>query len=414
MTLAAPTVFTDIFNGGSGRTLTWGPFSAAIGDVLVVKAATEDAASTHQLAAPAASSGGVTFTKQEENTVTSHTYGVIYTGKVTTAPTGGQITVTQAATGGSTLRGGVLEQYVGAKVAATPAGANVNGTGAPTGTVTTAANGSIVTSLSGDWAAVDGTSRAYRGTVTEDAYSRDTAGTLATFYFWYQAAATAGSQTIGLTVPIGQTYSMLAMEIQDASGGSTKALAGTLPAAASATGSVSRTRSTAGKLPAASSATAAVVRARGLAGTAAADSATASRLARSRPLGGAMAAAAWAVAAFVRGRALSGSAASSSSAHGSLDVTGANVELAGVLPAASSAHGVLSRLLDLQGRASASAAASGSLRSARALAGVAAAASSAHGTLSGGQDPVELGVTFSRLLVQDNTHDLFGPHPPLP
>lgn len=221
MTLAAPTLYTDTSNALNNRTLTWGAFTSSIGDLLIVKVATEDAGSSIRVLAPSASSGGVTFTKQVENIVSSHTYGAIYTGSVTTAPTGGQITVTSAPAGaGSTLHAGVLCQYVNAKIAATPATANTNGTGAPSSTITTTANGSIVESLNGDWAAVDGSSRAYLSSGVEQGYVRDASGARASLYFWRQAAATAGSQTIGLSAPTGQTYSMLAIEIQDNPGAS--------------------------------------------------------------------------------------------------------------------------------------------------------------------------------------------------
>lgn len=214
MTLAAPTVYTDLLNTTSGRTLTWGAFAAAIGDLLVVKAQTEDSAASHQLIAPTADSGGVTFAKQVECTTANHTYGSIYTGVITTAPTGGQITITQAPNGTSTLRGGIVSQYVAAKVAATPAIVNTTGTGAPAGTLTTVANGSIIEGMAGDWSAKDGATRAYLSSATEEGYEFN--GTLATLYWWRQAATTAGSQSVGLSAPVTPTaWALLGIEIQD-------------------------------------------------------------------------------------------------------------------------------------------------------------------------------------------------------
>jgi hypothetical protein len=70
----------------------------------------------------------------------------------------------------------------------------------------------------GDWSAIDGTStRTYRSSATERAYHFVTGQH--TVYTAYQAAATAGTQTFGLTAPTGQKPTMVGIEIQDSGGG---------------------------------------------------------------------------------------------------------------------------------------------------------------------------------------------------
>ena len=77
----------------------------------------------------------------------------------------------------------------------------------------------------------NGTSRVYRGSVTDDGYAHST-GT-ASLYFWHQTAV-GGSDTIGLTAPTGQTYTVAAVEVLF-SGGGTDATVTLQPAQANVT-----------------------------------------------------------------------------------------------------------------------------------------------------------------------------------
>jgi hypothetical protein len=89
------------------------------------------------------------------------------------------------------------------------------GSGAPSDSLTTVAANSVVSWVSGDWAAVAG-ARTYRSSATEQGYH--TATGLWTHYSAYQSAASAGAQTYGMTAPTGQTYTMASIEIQDSGG----------------------------------------------------------------------------------------------------------------------------------------------------------------------------------------------------
>lgn len=201
-----------VFNDTAGTTsLVTASFTPANGDILVVKATNGDANQT--FGTP--SGGSLTYTSRVNvGTSGSSTRTAIWTAPVTT---GAAMTVTLTFTN-SRARMMRVEVWTGALLAASPATHSVvGGSGAPTDSITTAANGSVVTWINGDWAAVDGTSRAYRSAATESAYHLATGGY--TGYCAYQTAATAGAQTYGLTLPIGETYTMGALELQAAAGG---------------------------------------------------------------------------------------------------------------------------------------------------------------------------------------------------
>jgi hypothetical protein len=81
-----------------------------------------------------------------------------------------------------------------------------------------------VTWVNGDWAAVSPSSAAYRSSATQDGL-HDKSGTgNYVAYYATQPAASAGSQTMGLTAPTGQTWSLIGIEIQDPLGGGTPAI----------------------------------------------------------------------------------------------------------------------------------------------------------------------------------------------
>jgi hypothetical protein len=74
-----------------------------------------------------------------------------------------------------------------------------------------------VTFLDGDWNAVHPDTRVYSSGATEDGL-HDQSPTSYVAYYAYQTAATAGSQTFGLTAPSGRKDTILGLEIQDPSG----------------------------------------------------------------------------------------------------------------------------------------------------------------------------------------------------
>lgn len=210
----AISVVTDISAAFDARNLSWSLGTLAVGDVIVCSMFTEDATFTQS--APTAT--GVTFTQRVADTTASHTADYVFTGVVTSA---GAKTVTSTATGvGSVhMHGGVcvvLPTADGYSLAATPNTVDTRGSGGPSGSITGTSAGNLIVGLSGDWAAVDGASRTYRGTTTEDGYMF--ASGRATAYFWHQTAA-AGANTIGLSAPVGQTYTIVGVEVLKSGGG---------------------------------------------------------------------------------------------------------------------------------------------------------------------------------------------------
>jgi hypothetical protein len=184
-------------------------FTPPSGSIVLAKVVCSDASET------STTPTGLTFTSRVNvGTSAASTRVALYTA----TGAGSSVTVTAAFGGSGQSRALIVEVWTGAQLAGTPAtGSVLAGSGAPTNTITTVAANSVVSWVDGDWGAIDGTTRTYRSSATETAYHRVTGQD--TVYAAYQAAASAGSQTYGLTAPAGQSYTMGAVEIQDSGGG---------------------------------------------------------------------------------------------------------------------------------------------------------------------------------------------------
>ena len=201
--------------------LVTGSFTPAAGDILVVKVASSTAQLSWPSAAP--SGGGLTFTPQVSFLPPDLAWSGV--GIWTSTPVGSSpspMTVTVPFAGSTRPHGMVVERWAGAVIAATPVTCAARfGTGNPTATLTTQVL-SAVTWCNDDWNGTPGTSRAYNttsATPSEDGYNLN--AIYDTAYFAYQAASGAGVQTIGLTAPVGQTWSIIGMEILAAGSGTT-------------------------------------------------------------------------------------------------------------------------------------------------------------------------------------------------
>lgn len=174
-------------------------------DVIVVKTISEST--------PMAtiSGGGLTWTQRASITGSSTAAGArIHTAIATTS---GNITITGVWTVNNIKRSMLAEVWQNAKLDATPvAVATDAGGSAPSHTITTEANYSIVSWLNGDFNAVAGTN-AYRSSAIEEVVT-GISGTDYVATYAYQQAANAGSQTYGLTAPTGQDPTMIAIEVQ--------------------------------------------------------------------------------------------------------------------------------------------------------------------------------------------------------
>lgn len=214
----APTLVASYFLqspiSGDSSTLVTASFSPT-DEIIVVKAQTWDKAT----ASGTPSGGGLTYTSQV--TIAPGvfaTYGRIFTAAAVGSP--GSMTVTLSAPAASSYHSMVVERWSGAQLAATPAtaSANYSSASAPSATITTVAANSVVSWLNGDAQSVDPATAAYLSSATNDGLADGHSGTDTVQYYAWQNAATAGSQTFGMSLPNTQKWSVAAIEIQAASG----------------------------------------------------------------------------------------------------------------------------------------------------------------------------------------------------
>jgi hypothetical protein len=194
--------------------LTTSSFTPATGDIIVVKGVVAD---NFAMAAPSDTQGN-TYTQRALSSLGSNVWAAIWTA---TASSATSMTVSTGTVGAAQWHSTTVERWSGAALAGTPAtNGTKTGTGAPATTLTSTGTGSVVTWLNGDWAAVSPAGRTYNttsATPTEDGIHDKSTGFYVAEYAW-QAAASPGTQTFGLTAPTGETWTLLGIEIL-ASGG---------------------------------------------------------------------------------------------------------------------------------------------------------------------------------------------------
>lgn len=220
----APTLITSYFVNATanGTTALVTPsFTPAVGELIVVKLQTEDSSQT---ATAATDTQGNTYLPRITVTTGSHTYARISTA-FTAAATAMTVSSGTFSNGtGFAHKSMVVERWSGAQLAATPA---VNGTTTGSGTattgITTVAANSVVSWCDGDWAAVAPGTPTYASSATQESIDNQSTTFYVGYYAW-QNAVSAGSQTFGVTSPTGQTWTLAAIEIQDAGGGGGTAL----------------------------------------------------------------------------------------------------------------------------------------------------------------------------------------------
>lgn len=184
------------------------PFTPVAGEFLIVKCAGADSSIT--FGTPVG--GGWTYTSRGSDTTASHTSLAMWTAPVTAGGTPQTVSVTPGGTAQNHSM--VVERWRNCRLATSPVVTDQIGSGGPSATNTTVGVNSVVSWVSGDWAAVNGTlTRTYRGEAQETGF-RWLTGQYAA-YWGYQAAQTPGAQTVGLSAPVGQTWTLLAVELQD-------------------------------------------------------------------------------------------------------------------------------------------------------------------------------------------------------
>lgn len=215
--MTAPTFIQEAETAWTSTTGTrvTGTFTVAVSDILVAFWACEGPTKAVSI-----SNSGTAFawTSRQEVNVASYTRVRVYT---TIASAAQSMTVTFTTTGGSAeAHGGNVLTFRNAT--AVGASSKTNTTGAPTLNLTTTQADSAVVVISADWNAVDGASRTWRanaGTLTEQTYFRDSAR-YTVFGGYHATAGAIGTYAVGLSLPTGQQYSIVAVEVQGvASGG---------------------------------------------------------------------------------------------------------------------------------------------------------------------------------------------------
>lgn len=223
----APTLVTSYFlespaaPGGTGdsNTLVTATFSPGANEIIVVKAQTWDKGT----ASGTPSGGSLTYTSRV--TIAPGvfaTYGRIFTASTGASPPS-SMAVTLSAPASASYHSMCVERWSGAQLAATPAtaSANYSSAGAPSAAITTAANNSVVSWLNGDAQSVGPTGTGtYLSGATNDGLANGSGATNTVQYYAWQNAATAGSQTFGMSAPTGQKWAMAAIEIQAAAAAS--------------------------------------------------------------------------------------------------------------------------------------------------------------------------------------------------
>jgi hypothetical protein len=195
--------------------LTTSSFTPAAGDVIVVKAATETDTST--FSTPTDSQGN-TYTLRASDASANHCWVGIWTA-VAASATSMTVSVSNASV--PAFHSMAVERWTSASLAGTPAtNGTKTGTGAPSASLTTTAASSAVSWANGDWAANSPAGRTYNttsATPTDEGVHDKSPGNYVAYYA-YQTAASAGSQTFGITAPTGQTWTLLGIEILHSAG----------------------------------------------------------------------------------------------------------------------------------------------------------------------------------------------------
>lgn len=211
--------------GANALALATPSFTPANGEVIVCKATTWDTG-TNYGAGPVG--GSQTYSKRVEAAPGGfNAYAVIWTATISGSPGSMTVSMTPSASSRHSM---VVERWTGQLAASPAVNSTVSGSGTPSVTVTTAAADSVVSWCSSDVFSRNPATRAYLSSATEeDCYDRSS-NTDGVWYYAYQAAASAGAQTVGMSAPGSQGWALAAIEVQSASvGGAPDPLAVTAP-----------------------------------------------------------------------------------------------------------------------------------------------------------------------------------------
>lgn len=213
--MASPTLITTYqvnSVGGDLNSLVSPSFTPSNGEVVIVKISGESW-QTPNIDTP--TGGSQTYTQRASISQSSQCEIRIFSTVISGSPGSMAITATFSSNPG--YHAMLIERWSNAQLAASPATLSTLATGAPSVTIDTVQDESVVSWLLGDWNANAPGTPAYRsGAVQEGLHDISTNNYVA--YFAYQTTTTAGSQTIGMTSPAGQAAAIGAIEIQGIAG----------------------------------------------------------------------------------------------------------------------------------------------------------------------------------------------------
>jgi hypothetical protein len=210
--------FLVVSSAADLSTLTSSSFTVTAGDVLVVKGVIEGTLTSAAFGTPTDTNSN-TWALRASDSSSSRCWVGLWTAVAANTVS---MTVSMTPTGHVFWHSMMVEHWASSALAGSPAiSSPITGSGSPSASLTTTAAASAVSWLNGDWNANDPTGRVYNSTsaspVDEGVHDKSTGNYVA--YYAYQSAASAGSQTIGLTAPTGQVWSMIGVEVLDVPGG---------------------------------------------------------------------------------------------------------------------------------------------------------------------------------------------------
>lgn len=201
----------------SSYTTTTSPKTVSVttqaGDLLVVYGGSPDSVTT--LSTPSGNS--VSFTQQQAFATSSNCAAQLWTG---TDSAGGTNWTLSCSSVGATLMWGFTCLVFRNSTGFGSTAGTTNLTGGPSLDISTQANSAIVV-FTDDWNAIDGASRTWRtvngitpstGNGLELNYDRDSVN-YTIYGGYYNDAGSAGTKTVGISVPTGQKYTIVAMEV---------------------------------------------------------------------------------------------------------------------------------------------------------------------------------------------------------
>lgn len=218
--MATPPTFIQVYLGATPSTTTPKTVSitAAAGDTLVAYGSTAD--STTTLATPTGGTGITWVLKSSVAGFAGSSNCYMWT---TTVPSAQTFTFSIARTGSASFWWGFwVAKFSGVGGFGTPTATHITTTGTPSLSVgTTQANSTLIVG-NVDFVPVSGASRVWRtisgitpvnGGTGELCYQFVTSN-MTQYGAYYPNITTPGTYTAGMTAPTGQTYSIIAMEIQ--------------------------------------------------------------------------------------------------------------------------------------------------------------------------------------------------------